>query len=291
MKSGLYKLLLAGIFCILFRVPVLAETTQVNPVPSLNKVIWVWLENTPESQMILQKYTKSLMSTYANAHFTNYLPSSIVTQADVMMMIGGSDFGIQDNSISRVFSPTLIDLLDSKNISWKTYAEDYPGACYLSAGIGAYARYRLPFLSIAHVQSDPYQCMKIVGFNNFVDDVKYNSLPRVSFVIPNTTDSGATTNVTTADTALKTILTPVLASATFLQDTTVIISTTNNTSTVTGKKEMFTMVFGYGVQTGSLSVTTAYSHANLLRMIENGLNLGNLNQADASADPMVGFWK
>jgi acid phosphatase len=291
MKSGLYKLVLAGIFCALFSIPVLADPAPVNPVSSLNKVVWVWLENTPHSQMILQKYVKSLSATYPNARFTNYLPNSAITQADAMMMIGGADFGIQDNSSTTIFSPTVIDLLESKNVSWKIYAEDYPGACYLGDGIASYKRYRVPFLSISHVQSDRYQCMKIVGFANLKDDVKYNTLPRFSVVIPNLANSGGTTDALTADNNLKTVLDPIVKMPNFLQTTTVIISTINSSNTAVGKKEMFTMVLGAGVQTGSVNVTTAYSHANVLRTIENGLDIGNLNQADAAADPMVGFWK
>jgi hypothetical protein len=292
MKSGLYKLILAGIFCALFSIPVLAEPVIPNPVSSLNNVVWVWLENTPESQMITQKYVKSLIAAYPNARFSNFLPNSPVTQADAMMMIGGSTFGVQDNSVTRVFSPTILDLLESKNISWKVYAEDYPGACFLGAGAGTYALYRVPFLSIERVQSDIYQCMNVVSFAKYQDDTQYNTLPRFSVLIPNLKTSGATTTPLDADNGLKVVLDPILKMPNFLRDTTIIISTVNNKNTATGTKEMFTMILGAGVATGtSATITTPYTHSNLLRTIENGLNLGNLNQADSTSDPMVGFWK
>jgi hypothetical protein len=292
MKSGMIKAALVGIFCAVFTAHALAEPTLANPVAPMTNLIWVWLENTPESQMVLQKYVKSLIATYPTARFSHYLPSSTITQANAMMMIGGADFGVQDNSSTRIFSPTLIDLLDSKNISWKVYAEDYPGACYLGDGVSSYLRYRVPFLSISHVQADRYQCMKIVSFRVYADDVKYGTLPRVAVVIPNLVNSGAISNPFTADNALKDALDPIVTNPVTMQNTTILISTLNNSMIGVGKKEMFTMVLGAGVapQT-TAAIDTPYSHANVLRTIENGFGLGNLNNADASSDPMVGFWK
>ena len=270
----------------------LADPSPVRPVPPLNNIIWVWLENTPASQMILQPYTKSIISTYPNAKFTNFLPTSGVTQANAMMMIGGSDFGVHDNSVVHISSPTLIDLLESKSIAWKVYAEDYPGSCYLGAGVADYKRYRIPFLSISRISSDPYECMRVQGFRNLSDDIKYNTLPRFSVVIPNLSQSGGTGGVLAADNTLQAILDPIMTAPGFTSNTTIIISTLNNSNTSPGKKEMFTMFIGAGLPLGILStVSTPYSHANVLKTIEVGLGLGSLNQSDATAVPMVGFWK
>jgi hypothetical protein len=54
---------------------------------------------------------------------------------------------------------------------------------------------------------------------------------------------------------------------------------------------MFNMIFGAGVAEGLWTFQTPYTHANVLRTIEDGLGLGNLSQADAAAVPIQGFWK
>ncbi len=239
--------------------------------------------------MSTQSYASMISLLYPNVRFSNYMPSSSVTQANGMIMIGGSDFGVTDNSLTRVNATTLIDLLESKNIGWKVYAEDYPGSCYLNEGVSTYKRYRVPFLSLTSVQSNRYLCMNVVGFGYLNDDIKYNNLSQVSVIIPNIPSSGAITNVQTADKTLKRILDPILKNADLLDQTTVIISTINNSTA--GQPEMFTQFIGKGVKQGSGVVKTNYSHANLLRTIEDGLRLGNLHQTDASAGPMVGFWK
>ena len=132
--------------------------------------------------------------------------------------------------------------------------------------------------------------MNIVSFANLDDDLKYGTLSQFSVVIPNLTTSGALSNALTADNTLRRILDPIVTNADLLQNTTIIISTTNNTTP--SKPEMFTMILGNGVRPGtSFTIKTPYSHPNVLRTIEEGLHLGNLNQADAKASPMVGFWK
>jgi hypothetical protein len=267
-----------------------AQTPPPNPVPSMKKVVWVWLENTSYSQMILQRYVKNLFATYPSARLSNYLPVSTVTQSNVMSMIAGTDFGIQDNELTRIFSPTIVDLLEAKNIPWRAYVEEYPGACYLGAGIGDYKRYRVPFLSTDHVQTDRYLCMKVVGFKNLDDDIKYDSLPDFTFVVPSLKGSGATSNANTAEATLKRVIDPIVTNADLMQETTIFITTVNNTDVK--KPEMFTMIIGNGLTPGyAYTINTPYNHFNVLRTIEDGLKLGNLNQNDAKASPIVGFWK
>jgi acid phosphatase len=287
MKSALNRVMLSVLFLALFAVPALADPA---PVTAMNKVIWVWLEDATYTQMIEQKFVKSLISDYPTAKFSNYFPNSTITQADVMMMITGSNQGVPDNTSIKIFSRSLVDLLEAKSIPWKVYAEDFPGACYLGDGTATYKRYRVPFLSLSHVESDRYQCMNIVGLPNFTDDLQYGLVPQFSVIIPNLPNSGVGTSAATADATLKTILTPIIQIPTFTTDTTVIISSMNMITNADDPKGMFVMILGAGVQDGANTITTSYSHANLLGTIETGLGLGNLGQADATASPLVGFW-
>jgi phospholipase C len=42
-------------------------------------------------------------------------------------MISGSTEGTKENDESNIDRKTIVDLLEAKGISWKTYQEDYPG--------------------------------------------------------------------------------------------------------------------------------------------------------------------
>ena len=122
-----------------------------------------------------------------------------------------------------------------------------------------------------------------------MDDIKYGTLPQVSFVIPGLISSGATSDPETADAELKSILDPVLTNEANLQDTTIIISTINTKDAA--QPPAFTLFVGNGVKDEQITIDTSANHYNLLRTIELGLQLGHLNQNDAKADPILGFWK
>jgi hypothetical protein len=259
---------------------------QVIP---FKKVVWVWLENTPYNTMINQRYIRNLWLNYRSVRFSNVKQLSPVTQANSVALITGSDFGIHDNELIRVFTPTIVDLLESKNITWKVYAEQYPGACYLNEGIGDYKRYRVPFLSVSQIQTDRYLCSKVVSFKFMEDDLKYGSLPQLSIIIPSLKGSGATSGINNATNTVQNVLDPILYNSDLLAQTTIIITTTTNSDEK--NPELFTMILGNGVSDYAMSFNTEYSHYNILRTIEEGFKLGHLNQNDANAKPMLGFWK
>jgi phospholipase C len=260
-----------------------------NPVTPFKKVVWVWLENTSYDAMMGQRYVRNLWLNYPSVRFTKMNQVSLITQANAIAMISGNDFGIHDNELVRVFTPTIVNLLESKSITWKVYAEQYPGACYLNEGIGDYKRYRVPFLSVSQIQTDRYLCSKVVSFKFLEDDLKYGSLPDFSIVIPSLKGSGATSGINSASNTLQSVLDPILYNSDLLAQTTIIISTTTNSDLK--KPELFTMIIGNGVANYALTNEKPYSHYNVLRTIEEGFHLGHLNQNDAKAESMTGFWK
>jgi len=100
------------------------------------------------------KKGKSLTSYYAISH-----PS----QPNYITLVSG-ELLITDN-IDRTLSDTsIVNLLDSKSISWfffflflskvfrKAYMEGYPGNCYIGTTYGNYARRHNPFISFDYVK-------------------------------------------------------------------------------------------------------------------------------------------
>ena len=71
-----------------------------------------------------------------------------------------------------------------------------------------------------------------------------------------------------------------------MEDTTVFVSSIN----AAVSQQNFLMIFGNHVKNSGM-VSAPYDHYHLLRTIEDGMVLGTLNQKDALATPMVGFWK
>lgn len=93
-------------------------------------------------------------------------------------MITGDPHGINDDSSSTIAVPSLVDLLEAKNKTWKTYQEGYPsGTCYTGDRKGKYARKHNPFISIKNIQSDPKRCAKIVGAEKLQIDIDSKQVP------------------------------------------------------------------------------------------------------------------
>ena len=260
-----------------------------DSIPHFKKLIWIWLENTTFDEMVDQSYIKELASTYSVAFLTNYQAVSKVTQANAFALITGSDQGLKENNKVNLSVQSLAGLLESKNISWKVYIDSYQGSCYLGNGTGEYRRYRVPFLSIIDIQSNRFLCSKMVGFQMLHDNVEHSTLPQFSLIIPGMTASGASSSEETADSELRNILNPILMNPDGLKETTIIISTMNGNGT--DQSPLFTMFLGNGIGDQVKPVPTLYHHYHLLKTIELGLGLGNLNQNDEKAQPIVGIWK
>ncbi|MBU6154479.1 MAG: alkaline phosphatase family protein [Bdellovibrionales bacterium] len=260
-----------------------------NPVPGLDRVVWIWLEGVSFSEGSSGAFLKSLIRNQPSVRFSGFQAVNPSTQGNAIAMIAGSDLGVKDNELTRFFAPTIVDLLESRGIPWKVYAEDFPGACYLSPGLGNYKRYRVPFLSLDRVQSDRYLCMNILNYSNYQDDLKNGTLARFSVVIPNLKSSGAFGDSLAVDAGLRTLLTPILRNEDLMNRTTFVISTMNPDE---GRIESpFAMIFGQRIAEYGKVVKDTVNHYSVLRTLEDGLDLGSLNQEDSKAQPLTGFWK
>src|SRR5262249_14553542 len=145
------------------------------------------------------------------------------------------------------------DLLDSKGLAWKSYAEDYPGNCFL-AGSGDYARKHEPFISFRSVQSNSLQCAKIVPATQFWTDAAANKLPAYSFYVPNQKNDGHDTGVGFADNWLKNTFGPMMSDPNVLKDTLFIVTFDEDSG-----NNVYTVFVGAAVKPGFLSNVT-YTH-------------------------------
>src|SRR5689334_15948595 len=95
------------------------------------KVFIVLLENESEDAAIEQPFLKKLasegtliadMRAVAHPSYPNY-----------MALTGGSTFGIHGDGQRTIDASHIGDLLEARGKTWKNYAEDYPGNCYLGS--------------------------------------------------------------------------------------------------------------------------------------------------------------
>jgi hypothetical protein len=280
--SALLKMLIP--FCLL-AAPSFAAPVAV--VPALDHVVWIWLEGVSFGEGSAGPFMKSVLRNQPSVRFAGFGAVNPSTQGNAIAMIAGSDLGVNDNELTRILEPSLVDLLEAKAIPWKVYAEDFPGACYLSPGLGNYKRYRVPFLSLDRVQADRYLCMNILNYSNYQDDLKNGTLARFSVLIPNLKNSGAFGDSGAVDAGLKALLGPVFRNEDLMSRTLFIISTMSPSADQDGAP--FAMMFGKQIKEYGRIVKEPVNHYSVLRTIEEGLGLGSLNREDSKASPLEGF--
>ena len=137
---------------ILFKIIIVALTASVargannGPGKVFDRFVTIWLENEDFSTVTenadyqeLSKQGILLTSYYALTH-----PS----QPNYIASVGGDYFGLNNDDEARIPAnvSTVVDLFDSKGITWKEYMESIPSAGYTGAsttngsGHNAYAR-------------------------------------------------------------------------------------------------------------------------------------------------------
>lgn len=250
-----------------------------------DRAIIVIFENTNYADAIGQPYFGHLAKT--GAHFTNFFAVTHPSQPNYLALTSGSVHGVNHSNPIDLNVPNIVDLLESKNVSWKVYVEDYPGNCFTDRSFGLYERRHNPFISYTNIQKNPSRCSHIVNASEFNSDVRSGKLPEYVFYIPNNENSGHNTGVAYADKWYEKTFSKYVADPNFMKDT--VLITTFDESGSLASNQIYVTIVGERVRTGNFpQLLNLYS---LLKMIEDNWKLGDLGKEDAAAPPMPLIWK
>jgi hypothetical protein len=175
--------LLPALLVILFA----ANATSQLPVP--DHVLFVVFENHSYDQVIgssAAPYINSLVSDSSAALFTQSYGLTHPSQPNYIMLFSGSDQGVKDNNIPNSLpfeTPNLGAALLEHGFTFAGYSEDLPSVGFEGKSSGAYARKHNPWVNWqdAKINKVPASCNLPLSY--FPSN--YDSLPTVSFVIPN----------------------------------------------------------------------------------------------------------
>lgn len=251
-----------------------------------NKVVFVIFENTNYSKAIAQlnfaNYaTKGLL-------LTNIIAETHPSQGNYVALISGSTFNITNDKNIDLDSKHIGDLLVQKGLSWRVYAENYPGNCFTDAVSGKYVRKHVPFLSFKSVTQNQNNCKNIESESRFDEDFKNNNLANFNLYIPNIQNDGHDSGVDFAGKWLESRFGKFLNNPDGLGDTLFVI--TFDESGVSLKNQIYTAIIGKNIQASSQD-NTLLSHYSLLKLIEDEFDLGNLGQNDSTANSINIKWK
>lgn len=260
---------------------------QAKTVLPFKKVLVIVLENTDYKTALKQPYLSHLIR--QGAIFKNFSAESHPSLPNYVAMISGDTYGIRDDDDYILKAEHLGNLLEKKGLSWKNYAEDYPGNCFKGSTYALFARKHVPFLSFENVLNNPKECAHVVNSSQFQKDIDSGSLPTFAMYIPNLNNDGHNTDTAFADRWLKKEFGGKLDDPNFLKDNLVVI-TFDESLDYKGPNQILTLFLGSNVRAGSV-VATPENHYDVLRTIEDNFELGNLGRGDSKAKPITGIWK
>lgn len=164
---------------------------------AFDRIAIIWLENTdydlaagdPSLAWLAKK----------GISLTNYFAVTHPSMPNYAAAISGDYYGINHDDMVAIPSnvSTLVDLLESKGVSWGEYQEDMPsvgfqGKSYPNPQTGAnmYVRKHNPAVLYDSVAQKTDRLAKIKPLTMFKDDLAKNQLPQWMFITPNMTSDG-----------------------------------------------------------------------------------------------------
>ncbi len=256
------------------------ETTK-----KFNRIITIVLENTDYKAAIKDPYLKSLSE--QGSLFTHFRGNFHPSYANYLAMVGGKYFYTNLDVQKDIDAKTIADLLEAKGLTWKNYAEGYPGNCFLGDRQGDYVRKHVPFLSFKNIQQNPERCANVVPSEDFPVDVARGTVPHFALYTPNLENDGHDSDLPTASAWLKKFLEPLLADTAFMNET--LIEVTFDESKSYLNNHIYTLFIGNMVKKNFRS-NACISHYNVLRTIEDNFGVGTLGAQDKKVKPIQNIW-
>ena len=186
---------------------------------------------------------------------------------------------------------SLMSQLVGGGHTFKGYSEDLPSIGFRGKNHGLYARKHVPWISFCTMPDGKTAAdsSNLRFQQDFPSD--YDSLPTVSFVIPNMQNDGHDGSLNQADSWLQTNVAPVLANSSFQKDGLLIILFDESFSgdTQYGGGQVAMVVISPLAKKGYQS-TTLYQHQSMCRLMLEGLGLTTFPGACQGAAQMNEFF-
>jgi hypothetical protein len=260
-------------------------TSPVQQQQLFDRYLVIVLENEDYSTVMSEPYFQNLAT--KGTLFTSFYAITHPSYPNYLGMVAGSDFGISSDTQVNLQQKSIADLLEAKGLSWKNYAEDYPGNCYLgsTAASGLYARKHVPFLSFQSIQNNATRCNYVVPASTFQNDWNSRNLPTYSFYTPNMDNDGHDTSVPFSAAWLQSFLDPLLADSVGMKGTLIQITYDEGA----GANKIYNLFIGPMIKVNQ-KITTTYDHYSVLKTVEYNFNIGSLGQKDSVAKVIQELW-
>jgi acid phosphatase len=165
------------------------STNVYSQLPIPDHVVFLVLENHSYDEILgnsAAPYLNALVSDPATALFTQSYAQTHPSQPNYLMLFSGSDHGVLTNDVPTNLpfnTPNLGAGLLQAGLTFAGYSEDLPSTGFAGVSSGYYARKHNPWVNWQGAEKNGIPYTLNLPLSAFPDS--YDSLPTVSFVIPN----------------------------------------------------------------------------------------------------------
>lgn len=259
---------------------------------AFDRMVVIWLENTDYDKAAGQEDMQWLAS--QGILLDNYWGVTHPSEPNYIASVGGDYFALDDDRFIALPAnvSSVVDLLDSKQISWGEYQEHLPytgfqGFNYSNQETFAndYVRKHNPLMIFDSVALNETRSGNIKNFTMFEKDLADKTLPQFSHITPNMTNDGHDTTIKFAANWSRSFLAPLLANEYFMNNTLIVLTFDEN-DTYSIKNKVFTILLGGAVPEELKGTTdsTFYDQYSLISTPEANWDLPSLGRNDVTAN-------
>lgn len=256
---------------------------SANKGRHFERILIIVLENQNYGDAIVDPYLNSLAK--KGTSLNNFHAITHPSYPNYLAMITGKEIPTRGDKQINLNERTIADLLKAAGLTWKNYAEGYPGNCFKYPTSGLYARKHVPFMSFIPIQER--ECENIASANQLSEDLKAKALPNYMFYSPNIDNDGHDTGLAYGSNWLKGFLEPLRKNEGFMKGTLIVVTFDESRNDSTN--HIYTVLLGDMVKPGENNEN--YNHYSVLRTIEDNFSLGTLAEGDGGKKPITGVWK
>lgn len=272
-----------------------AKTNHVSsdiPGSAFDRFVVIWLENTDYNKAADDENMAWLAE--QGIVLDNYWALTHPSEPNYLASVSGDYFALDDDRFIAMPSniSTIIDLLDTKNISWAEYQEHLPYTGFLGFNYSNqenfandYVRKHNPLVLFDSITNDEDRLANIKNFTEFYSDLEDRKLPQYSIITPNMTNDGHDTTIKVAGQWSRNFLEPLLSDDYFMNNTAVLLTFDEN-ETYSVKNKVFSILLGGAIPEELKGTTdsTYYDHYSQISSVEANWNLPSLGRHDATAN-------
>ncbi|KAI9347319.1 phosphoesterase family-domain-containing protein, partial [Obelidium mucronatum] len=269
------------------------EEGPAAPKKWFDRIIITFLENTDYDQAI-SHFEKLNEAPHFGTLLTNYHGVTHPSQPNYVALVTG-DLLVKSDVVVDIAGPSIVDLLEAKNVTWGAYSEEYPddwefkdGKAFTDNHVGRYVRRHNALASMTSVQNDPKRARNIKSAEAFKRELEAGTLPEFILYTPNQDNNAHDTNTAYAARYIKDFYIPMMSHSFFTSQRTLFVLTFDESASyVFGGNRVATWLLGTATPAGA-SDNTEYNHYDTLKTVELNWGLGDLGRNDVNA---VGFGK